>query len=76
MKNRTLHRRLTAIEAKSDQAAAALERERMLTERRRISPEEAERTYRQIMAPVPRTEESRKLSLGQLMAQHFRMVRG
>jgi len=76
MKNRALHQRLTAIEAKSDKAAAVLERERRLTEERHISPEEAERTYRRIMAPAPRTKESRKLSLDQLMAQYFRMVRG
>ena len=76
MTNRALHRRLTVIEARYAQAAAAVERERRRTELRRISPEEADRTYRRLMAPVPRTQASRKQSLEQSMAQYFRMVRG
>jgi len=76
MTNRALHRRLTVIEARYAHAAAAVERERRLVEQKRISPEEAERAYRRLMAPVPRTQASRKQSLEQSMAQYFRMVRG
>ena len=76
MRNRALHRRLAAIEAKSDEAAKAIEREHRLAEERSISAEEAEQTYRRLMAPAPRIEGSRKLSLDQVMAQYFRMVRG
>ena len=76
MTNRALHRRLTVIEARYAQAAAAVERERRLVEQKRISPDEAERIYRRLMAPVPRTQASRKQSLEQSMAQYFRMVRG
>jgi len=73
MRNRALHRRLAAIEAKSNEAA----KERRLTEdEQRISAEEAERTYRRLMAPAPRTVGSPKLSPNQVMAQYFRMVRG
>jgi hypothetical protein len=75
MRYRPLYRRLGAIEAKSDEAARAVEREHRLTEERSISAEEAERTYRQLMAPA-RTGDSRKLNLNQVMAQYFRMVRG
>lgn len=43
MRNRTLHRRLTAIEAEIDQVAKAIERERMSIAERKLSADEAER---------------------------------
>ena len=52
MRNRALLRRLTVIEGKSHEAAAAIERERRLAEERAISPEEATRAYRQLMVGV------------------------
>jgi hypothetical protein len=63
MRNRALHRRLAAVEAKSDEADKAIEREHRLAEERSISAEEAERAYRRLMASDPRTEGSGKLSL-------------
>lgn len=76
MKNGTLQRRLAAIEAKSHEVAEAIERGRTLPEERSISVEEAERTYRRLMAPAPRIRGPRKLSLDQVMARYFQMVRG
>jgi hypothetical protein len=76
MRNSALHRRLAKIEAKADQAAKAIEQERMLAEQRRISPEEAERIYREFTAPRPSTEASRKLSPHQALAKYLRLVRG
>jgi hypothetical protein len=77
MRNRALHRRLVAIEAKSDEASKAIERERRLAEGRRISPEQAERTYREfITAAHSCPQEARSLSASEAAARYLRMVRG
>jgi hypothetical protein len=75
MRNKALHQRLVAIEAKSHDAAKAIERENRLAAERNISAEEAERVYRQLKATAPRSEDSRKLSLDQVMAEYFRMTK-
>ena len=77
MRNSALHRRLAAIEAKSDEASKAIARERRLTEERSISPEQAERAYREFIAAThSRTQESRGLSANETAARYLRMVRG
>ncbi len=75
MRNAALHRRLAAIEAKSDEAAKAIEGERRLTEERSLSPEQAEWTYRQFVAAVRRDARSCKLSLDEAMRKYFRLIR-
>jgi hypothetical protein len=78
MKNGALHRRLTAIEAKSDQIAQAIERERMSIAERKLPIEEAERAYRRFKdscSKQTRSEELSKLTLDQMPALYFREVR-
>jgi hypothetical protein len=75
MGNTALQRRLAEIEAKSDEAAKAIEPEYGLTEERRISPEETERTYRQFVAAVRRDAQSCKLSLDEATREYFRLIR-
>jgi hypothetical protein len=77
MRNRALHRRLAAIETEFDRLAKAMERERIAA--RRISPEDAERTYRKLIdscSKRARSEESRKPTPHQAAAQYFELVRG
>lgn len=76
MRNKALSRRLVAIEVKSRATANAIERENGFAAKRNISAKEAERAYRRLMAPAPPSEGPCRLSLDQVMAQYFRMVRG
>jgi hypothetical protein len=78
MRNRKLHRQLTAIEAKFGQAAKAIEREQASLAERKISVKEAERAYKQFKdscSKQTRSEDLSKLTLDQLAVQYFREVR-
>ena len=78
MRNRTLHRRLTVIEAKSDQVANVIERERMSMAERKLSVDEAERAYKRFKESCSnhaRSKELSKLTLDELTALYFREVR-
>jgi hypothetical protein len=80
MKNRTLHRRLTAIEVEFDRAAKAIERERerLSMARTKVSAEETERIYRQyIKQPGDHSFPGKlnHLTLDELTALYLREVR-
>jgi hypothetical protein len=90
MKSRGLHRRLAAIEAKFDEAAKAIERERRRVEVRSCSAEEAKLVYQQLIRKiVPSTEDeyetederesspyqTGELSAEESLAQYLEMVR-
>ena len=77
MRNRALHRRLTAIEAEFDQAAKTIERERMPLAERKTSAEEAERAYKRLMnscSTQSRSEDWTKLTPNEAMARYLREV--
>jgi hypothetical protein len=78
---RTLHRRLVAIEAKFDQAAKAIERERerVSAAGRKTSTEEAAHFYKEFKesaAAQPRPKELDQMNAHQLIALYQQMVRG
>jgi hypothetical protein len=72
MTNRTLRRRLAAIETKLD----AIERKHTLPQKRSVSAQQAERTHRMLMGPHPRPENSGKLSPEEAVAEYQRLVQG
>ena len=77
MRNRALHRRLTAIEAKSDQVAKGIERERKSLAESKLSIDEAERFYKRFKDSCSgdsHSEDWTKLTPNEAMARYLREV--